>query len=171
MYCLPVAIKITELHQLKKNATWYCVHRVSACKCWAVNSCRFLTSAGVCSPPSPPLFFYGLMLDSPLHLHLSSCFPFRRKSHVFYRYAHLQPMAGLTCASQENSSSDLKNWTAGFPPWTSELVVKTDCAFLLEIVEQYTKIIQWGQSLPTCTGFWGFLKITSLTWRLWPSRI
>ena len=29
-----------------------------------------------------------------------------------------------------------------------ELAVQTDCAFLLEAVKRYTKVVQWGWSLP-----------------------
>ena len=35
MYCLPVAIKITELHQLERNAVSFCMHCDSTCKCGA----------------------------------------------------------------------------------------------------------------------------------------
>lgn len=76
MYCLPVAIKITELHQLKKNAMSYCVHCVSMCKCWAVKSFIFPTCTRVCAP-----FFTARCLN--LHCaycpHPQACFIFSKK--------------------------------------------------------------------------------------------
>lgn len=43
-----------------------------------------------------------------------------------------------------------------------EPVVQTDCAFLLEVVKRYTKVVQWGWSLPA---YPGLLQISCQTLR------
>lgn len=108
MYCLPVAIKITELHQLRNNATEYCVHCVSMCKCWAGKSVLFLTCTRMCG------FVTVLLLGSQLHvLYPSSCtlsFPWVT-THLSANTQVHSPRLGSP-VDHRNSNSGLKScWT------------------------------------------------------------
>lgn len=124
MYCLPVAIKITELHQLARNGLVVCalhLHgRVLSSECMSASHPRWEGGA---------LCFLSPVFGSPLHRLCSSS----RMLSFWWEITHLSastqvgsPNLGSPVGPGNPRSSRQSYWAAGLPSRAWELVGKTD---------------------------------------------